>query len=441
VAIESQIFTADLTMTLPPQAAVVADGKSSLDLEIARYYYDQRAQIHQDAPVLRSLIEAVNWQNDLTPPGWAQWYSVALGFKPDLIVELGRGYGNSTAIFCQAASRLGHTRVLSLCKSTEWNTVTVPRLQNVVPPGWFDALDARVADILDADYENLLYGGKRVLFLWDAHGFQIAEVVLARILPLLASREHLIVMHDISDTRYAVLPKSYEGLPIWKGSTFPGAPENPSARVNIGWMNSMQDQVVAIADFAFRNDLEIGSADHAYAQFFAADRAATAEMTQSLGELFSLSAHWAFLSLAGKDPLNFPAMPRRFRNQSEVVIEDIHPKRWFGRSQPLPRLIETSAIPWEYAAVLSVRPSRDIPEGAQRSLRIRVVVEAGPAGIGLLNADRSVFLQSKQVLPALEPQTIWLAIDDPAAVGPLVVHTWDTPQPARVRLDEIAVVW
>jgi hypothetical protein len=442
MAFESQAFTADLTMTSPPRAAVVADGRRSLDLEIARYYYDQREQIHQDAPLLRTLIEAVNWQNDLTPSGWAQWYSVALGFKPDLIVELGRGYGNSTAIFCQAASRLEHTRVVSVCNSAEWNTVTVPRLQKVVPPGWFDALDARVTDILDVDYETLLRGGQRVLFLWDAHGFQIAEVVLAQILPLLASREHLVVMHDISDTRYAAVPKSYEGLPIWKGSTFPGAPGSPSARVNIGWMNSMQDQVVAIADFAFRNDLEIGSADHAYAQFFAADRAAAAEMTQVLGdEMFSLSAHWAFLSLAGKEPLHFPAMPRRFNNQSEVVIEDLHPKRWFARSQTLPRLIETSGVPWEYAAVFSVRPSRDIPEAAKRSLRIRAVVEAGPAGIGLLNADQSAFVQAKRVLPAIEPQTVWLAIDDPAAAGPLVVHTWDTPERARVRIDEIAVVW
>ena len=29
-------------------------------------------------------------------------------------------------------------------------------------------------------------------------------------------------------------------------------------------MNSLQDQVVAIADFAARNDLEVGSADHEY---------------------------------------------------------------------------------------------------------------------------------------------------------------------------------
>ena len=47
--------------------------------------------------------------------------------------------------------------------------------------------------------------------------------------------------------------------------------------------------MVAIADFSARNDLEIGSADHEYAQFFAAHPAYAAEMTQLLGdEFFSL---------------------------------------------------------------------------------------------------------------------------------------------------------
>src|SRR6185295_418704 len=138
---------------------------------------------------------------------------------------------------------------------------------------------ARIVDILDVDYEQLLAGAGRVLLLWDAHGFEIAETVLGRILPLIAGRPHLVLMHDIVDNRYAPLPRSYEAQPIWKGSTWNAGGGPSAARVNIGWMNSLQDQVVAIADFAWRNDLEIGSADHAYAQFFAADRAAAAEMT------------------------------------------------------------------------------------------------------------------------------------------------------------------
>lgn len=412
-----------------------------LNGDIARYYYEQRTQIRQDAALLRSLMEAVNWLNDLMPYGWAQWYSVALGFRPDLIVEIGRGYGNSTAVFCQAAARLGRTRVLSLCNSREWNDVTVPRLMKLVPPGWFDSLDARVTDILDADYETLLKSSERVLFLWDAHGFQIAEVVLGTILPLLARREHLVIMHDISDTRHASVPKSYEGKPIWKGSSSPGAAG--TARLNIGWMNSMQDQVVAIADFAFRNAFEIGSADHAYAQFFGADRTAAAEMARLLGdELFSVSAHWAFFSLFGRDPLHFPAVPPRLGRESGVTIEDIYPEsRGFTSPPALPRAIRTSAVPWEYAAVMDVKPLDSIPKDAKRSLCVRVRVEQAPAGIGLLSADRSVFVQSKRILPAVDLQTLWFELDPAMEVGPMVVHAWDTPEPAHVHIESISVAW
>jgi hypothetical protein len=185
--------------------------------------------------------------------------------------------------------------------------------------------------------------------LWDAHGFEIAEIVLGRILPLVSDRPHLVLMHDISDARYAPASRSYEGQPLWKGSTWEKGTGTSSARVHIGWMNSLQDQVIAAADFSARNDVAIGSADHEYAQFFAAHPDAAEEMTRLLGDtFFSLSAHWVFFTLAGKQPpFHFPAVQRRFRNRSDVLIRDIHPPRWFGRSRPLPRLVETSRVPWE----------------------------------------------------------------------------------------------
>ncbi len=187
----------------------------------------------------------------------------------------------------------------------------------------------------------------------------------------------------------------------------------------------------------------IGSADHDYARFFRAHPGYADEMGRAIGErFFSLSAHWAFFSLAGKQPpFHFPAVQRRFRHRSEIEIRDIHPKRWFGRSPRLPRVIETSAVPWAYASVMAVRPRREVPAGARRSLRLRIQVDQAPIGVGLLNRDRSAFLQSRRLLPALDPETVWLAIDDPAVAGPLVVHTWDEPTPGRVRIDEISMVW
>jgi hypothetical protein len=414
------------------------------DYDLARAYYDQRHVIAADRDLLRALIAATQAPHDLTPPQWAHWYSAALSFGPDLIVELGRAKGNSTALFCQAASRLGSTRVVSLCDSKDWADESLPRVKSIVPAGWLDRLDARTTNILDVDYEQLFAGATRVLLLWDAHGFEIAETVLGRIMPILAGRQHLVLMHDISDNRYASVSRSYEGQPIWKGSTWDKGVGPSKARVNIGWMNSLQDQVVAVADFAARNDIPIGSADHEYAVYFRDHPEHAAEMTQLLGdEFFSVAAHYAFLSLGGRQgPFNYPTVQRRFRHQCTVVIRDVHPKRrWWHSAASLPRTIGTNRVKWDYAAVIECRPREPIPGEASVSLMLRLQVVGAPAGVGLLNADRSAFAESRRILPGIQFQSVFLPVTDSSVASQLVIHTWDVPESARVRIEDIALVW
>jgi hypothetical protein len=406
-------------------------------IDIAGYYYEQRAQVGEDAALLRQLIAGVDWTNDLAPPQWAQWYSVALGFKPDLILELGRGRGNSTALFAQAAARLGRTRVVSLCQSGDWASLVAPRLARVVSPAWFDRVDARMADIIAADYEAILEGSQRVLLLWDAHGFEIAEVVLGEILPRLAEREHLVLMHDISDNRYAGIPRSYGGRPLWKGSKWQLKTGSWDSRVNIGWMNSIQDQVIALADFSARNDLEIGSADHEFATFFGADPDRAAEMRRAVGdELFSTIAHWAFLSLMGRTgPFHFPAVSARrpLVHRQDVIVEE---------RLRLPATIATDAKAWAYAVAWAWRPAGDVPADVQPYLRIRLIVEGGAIGVSLLTPDGKEFVESKIVASSgAAPAFVLLPIADIVQRGRLVVHTWDTPTSARVRVEDVSLVW
>jgi hypothetical protein len=415
-----------------PGRDVSLDQPSTID--VARYYYDQRGSIEQDAAALRELIAAVNWSHDLGPAQWAQWYSVALGFSPDLIIELGRGYGNSTAAFGQAAWRLGRTRIVSLCQSAEWSSQVAPRIARVVDPAWFANIDARRTDILSVDYEAIIADHRRVLLLWDAHGFEIAELVLGDILPRLADRDHLLLMHDISDNRYGAAPRSYRGHPIWKGNKWRQSGDGAS-RVNIGWMNSVEDQVVALADFSARNDVEIGSADHEYAQLFAGNPSYEAEMRQGLGdELFSRIGNWAFLSLAGKaGPFHFPALSgwRAAANRCDIVTEAV-PRQ--------PATITTGAVPWAYAATFAWRPSANPPPDVQAWIRCRLRVEGGPIGVSLLTADEGAFVHSQVVSPT-DQADVMLAVPDLAQRGRLVIHTWDTPVSARVRIDDLSLVW
>lgn len=412
-----------------PGRDVALDRPSSID--VARCYYEQRFRIAEDAGRLRQLIAAVNWPNDLGPAQWAQWYSVALGFAPDLIVELGRGFGNSTAAFAQAAWRLGRTRVVSLCQTGDWTATVAPKIARVVERDWFRAVDARRADILSVDYARLIGEHRRVLLLWDAHGFEIADLVLGEILPRLVDREHLLLLHDISDNRYGRVPRAYEGQALWRGQRGP-----EGRRVNIGLMNSMQDQVIALADFSARNDLEVGSADHEYAQYFDAHPEHADEMARVAGQdFFSRTADWAFLTLAGRQgPFHFPAISggRAAAHRSVLVTDGL---------AALPAVVKTAATPWAYAARVPWQAASAPPPNVESWLRCRIRVEGGPIGVSLLSADEQRFEFSQVTSATADPVDLLLPVADVARHGPLVIHTWDVPQAGRVMVDEMSLVW
>ena len=160
-------------------------------------------------------------------------------------------------------------------------------------------------------------------------------------------------------------------------------------------------------------------------------------------EFFSLSAHFAFLSLAGRQPpFHYPAVQRRFRHRSQVAIRDVHPKpRWWQHAPPWPRTFLTKPVKWDYAAVMDCLPRETIPARASPSLRLRLQVSGAPAGVGLLNADRSAFTESERILPGIESTTVFLPVATTTAASQLVVHTWDVPDPARVVIEDIAFVW
>jgi hypothetical protein len=403
--------------------------------DIAQYYYAQRFRIREDTPILRQLIAAVDRVNDLGPAQWAQWYSVALGFAPDLIVELGRGRGNSTALFAQAARHLGTARIISLCQSDDWTATVAPRIASFVDPQWFATVEARRTDILSVDFEAMLAAHRRVLVLWDAHGFEIAELVLGEILPRLANRDHLVLMHDISDNRYAGVPRSYLGQPLWKGSEWQRR-SGADSRVNIGWMNSMQDQVIALADFAARNDLEIGSADHEYTTYFDSHPDRAAEMRDRIGaELFSPIGHWAFLSLSGKQgPFHFPAMSgwRAATRRGRVITDEL---------PGLPTEVVTMATPWAYTVTFPWRPVDALPAGTPAWLRCRVHVDGGAIGVSLQTPDGTAFVDTQVVSSSDRAVDAILRVPDVSERGRLVIHTWDAPESARVRIEDVSLVW
>lgn len=272
-------------------------------------YWNQRFELLSTKNRLAALFKAVGSANELGFYQWAQLYSFAREFQPNLILELGREMGNSTCVFTEAANSLegiSDCRVVSICWSDTFSKTTVPRLRDrgLVDEHWFKRLECRQADILDMDYGALLSPFKRIMVFWDAHGFEVAGCVLGRILPVIQGKEHYLLMHDLSDQRYMSKDSfAYDGNDIWAGDS------HGDARLILGHVNSAVAQSIAIVDFCSRNDLDLESADHTFHQELVESGKAD-EMRRMLGEeMFSLQGHWFYLSLnAHGGPFTFPGI-------------------------------------------------------------------------------------------------------------------------------------
>lgn len=267
-------------------------------------YWNQRHAISQSRERIEALSAAANHPSDLPVYQFAQLFASALEFAPDLIVELGRGTGNSTCCFTEAANQFSNSsacRVLSLCNSSNWDTDTRPRIARFVSPAWFQPLKAVRCDILKFDFRKALSGARRVLLFWDAHGFEVAECVLGVILPQLADREHIVIMHDLSDIRYAG-SSPYGTLGLWKGESA------GETRFRIGNIDSAVAQAISVLDFTSRNGLTLDSADHSIHREITGTAGRVEEMRALLGnDLFSLQGHWFWFTLnEHPGPYTFP---------------------------------------------------------------------------------------------------------------------------------------
>jgi wyosine [tRNA(Phe)-imidazoG37] synthetase (radical SAM superfamily)/tetratricopeptide (TPR) repeat protein len=263
----------------------------------------QRRLVDQHLNRIQALIKAVDGRTELTPYQWVQLMSMVLEYKPDLILELGRGDGNSTCVFTEAANILkpDPVEVISLCLSEEWERKTLPKIRALMYPSWFEPLSTFVTDIRDFNYEAALEGRKRILVFWDAHGFNVADCVLGRILPLIDRQEHLVIMHDLSDGR--VMPfLRYGESGLWRGNDWSGP------RLMLGCINSCVEQAVSIVDFCSRNQVTLHSADQAIVSLFEKDEEKLLEMEGIFGpEMFQLQAHWYYFSLnESPGPFSFP---------------------------------------------------------------------------------------------------------------------------------------
>jgi hypothetical protein len=148
---------------------------------------------------LRLLARRVDAANDLSLDEWVALYRDAVDSQPDLLLEVGRGCGNSTVALTEAANReLAGVPVVSVGMdgTHAWEARTVPRLRRIRRPRWFRPLTVIEGWAQEVDLAPWLDVSERVFLFWDAHGPELAVHMLERVLPRLPSGSRIVV-HDI----------------------------------------------------------------------------------------------------------------------------------------------------------------------------------------------------------------------------------------------------
>ena len=276
----------------------------------AQALWKNREIIASWAETIKALSVAVNHPGDFPVYQWAQIAAFTLGFCPDVIVELGRGYGNSTSCFLQVANSLGgrsKCRVTSVGFGDHWSFQTVPRLRKLVTEDWFLPGNIFQGDILDFDFATDLATAHRPVIFWDAHGFEVAECVLGKILPLVAEKPHLVIVHDMNDGRYmlselkakcysAPTRKEYQQNGVWKDENLSG--NAPGPFLWLGNLVSYFPEAISLFDFASRNNLTLHSTDESFHTEIGFDPQKAHILEEMLGEeIFSLNANWVWFTL------------------------------------------------------------------------------------------------------------------------------------------------
>lgn len=180
--------------------------------------------------------------------------------RPDVVIDLGTGRGNSAATAATALNAAGlppQVKVHTFDLAPNWAEHAAPHLSpevnaRVVP---------QVGDLTKFDFAALLGGAQAVVLFWDAHGHDIADKVLAQIMPMIASKRHVVLCHDIVDARlWPMEAKRYGTKPLWRGmSHFYNV--HQTDYLVLGWAASIADQIIPIMDFCARNGTELQSCD------------------------------------------------------------------------------------------------------------------------------------------------------------------------------------
>ena len=259
--------------------SVVQRAKRQLDRspDWARSDYAVRAlEAAAQSPSLIQFVQTITKTSHFFPKGQLfQYAAMARHFAPDLIIELGGWTGETTAALAagQGAGSAEAARLLS------WQTegLAAQRDEKDAP---FPLVTTFARPPTNAELLQAPGTSRRILVFSNDPQSEATQQLLGCVLPAICTREHLVMLHNISDGRFSTAPDYGERPGIFAlQDTWSERPDLPQ-----------------LLDFIERNQLDFFSAGQAYNLDLGANNDLRRRLRDVLGHDFSFQPHWRWFS-------------------------------------------------------------------------------------------------------------------------------------------------
>ena len=210
-----------------------------------------------------------------------QYAAVARHFAPDLTIEFGGWRGATTPALAFGLHTGGKKNHRLLSWRTPPPAAGLPSGASLSPDTQFSTSAQLPAT---ADLPQILGDASRILVFSNDPSPEGIRLLLGGLLPALRDREHLVILHGISDGSL---------------STSPDYTERPDVfALQDTW--SARKDLPQLLDFIERNQLDLFSASRAYQTAFGLDTTARDRLQTAFGGIFPFQAHWRWFSFNGR---------------------------------------------------------------------------------------------------------------------------------------------
>ncbi len=165
--------------------------KWALPTEKSRRLFEKQKAFLQD------LCERLDAANDFPFDDWEILFHLLENYNPSLILEVGRGAGNTTCVFLDYCHRHSHARLISVDLYDNWHQHSA----GLLPQAILEKAEPHALlhqDFADFNCHTVTGGQWDKLFIfWDLSDRDATERLVSKMLPPLANRDVIVAVHDV----------------------------------------------------------------------------------------------------------------------------------------------------------------------------------------------------------------------------------------------------